>query len=148
MSWVPRRFAVPEDFFTYVNVVRDNRLEVRNFEVSGQDIVLRSWPGDEEWADFAQEAIEEGIPALEAHIGTPIPEQNTLEVTASVTPLLFGFAGWYDPAQTSIEIGNEFDRSLMLHELSHAWFNNSLFVERWMIEGLAEEVAYLSLIHI
>ena len=141
-TWVPQRFDVPEDFFTYVNVVREDRLEVRNFEVSGQDIVLRSWPGDEEWADFAQEAIEDGIPSLESHIGSPIPEQGTLEVTASVRPFLFGFAGWYDPAQTSIEIGNEFDRGVMLHELSHAWFNNSLFVERWLTEGLAEEVAW------
>ena len=141
-TWVPQRFDVPEDFFTYVNVVREDRLEVRNFEVSGQDIVLRSWPGDEEWADFAQAAIEDGIPALESHIGSPIPEQGTLEVTASVRPFLFGFAGWYDPAQTSIEIGNEFDRGVMLHELSHAWFNNSLFVERWLTEGLAEEVAW------
>ena len=39
-TWVPQRFDVPEDFFTYVNVVREDRLEVRNFEVSGQDLSL------------------------------------------------------------------------------------------------------------
>ena len=142
ITWVPRNFDVPEEFFTYVNVVRDSRLEERNFEVADQDISLRSWPGDTEWADFAQDAIEDGIPALEELIGTPIPEQDTLEVTASVTPLLFGFAGWYDPADTSIEIGNELDRGVMLHELSHAWFNDSLFADRWVLEGLAEEYSW------
>lgn len=141
-TWVPRSFDVPEDFFTFVNVVRESRLDERNFAVAGQDILLRSWPGDTEWADFAQAAIEEGIPALEDLIGTPIPEQDTLEVTASVTPLLFGFAGWYNPADTSIEIGNELDRGVMLHELSHAWFNDELFIDRWVVEGLAEEYSW------
>lgn len=141
-TWEPLEFGVPTDFFTYVNVVREDRLEERNFAVSGQDIVVQSWPGDTEWADFAQEAIEQGIPTLEEHIGTPIPDQDTLEVTASLAPFLFGFAGWYDPTETSIEIGNELDRGVMLHELSHAWFNHDLFVDRWVIEGLAEEVSF------
>lgn len=141
-TWEPRQFDVPADFFTYVNVVRQDRFEERNFVVSGEDILLQSWPGDTEWADFAQAAIEQGIPTLQDHIGSPIPDQNTLEVTASVTPLLFGFAGWYDPVDTSIEIGNELDRRVMLHELSHAWFNNDLFIDRWMVEGLAEEVSW------
>ena len=142
VTWEPINFDTPEDFFTYVNVVRDDRLVERTFDVSGQDILLRSWPGDIEWAEFAQAAIEQGIPALEERIGAPIPDQDTLEVTASVTPFLFGYAGWYDPSETAIEIGNELDRGVMLHELSHAWFNNSLFVDRWMTEGLAEEFSW------
>ena len=142
VTWEPLRFDVPEDFFTYVNVIRDDRLVEQRFDVSGQEILLRSWPGDSEWVEFAQTAIEDGVPALEDRIGAPIPDQDTLEVTASVTPFLFGYAGWYDPSNTSIEIGNELDRGVMLHELSHAWFNESLFMDRWMIEGLAEEFSW------
>lgn len=142
VEWVPQSFDRPSDFFTYVTVVRDDRFEVTNFEVSDQDIELRSWPGDEEWETFARSTIESGIPDLEDRIGLPIPEQDTLEVTASVTPFLFGYAGWYDPADTSIEIGNELNSGVMLHELSHAWFNQNLFVDRWLSEGFAEEFSW------
>ena len=142
VEWTPESFDIPADFFTYINVVREERLVERSFEVAGQDIVIRSWPGDTEWAEFAEDSITQGIPALEDEIGSPIPEQDGLEVTSSIAPIVLGYAGRYDPAQTSIEIGNELDRGVLLHELSHAWFNNTLFIDRWMIEGLAEEFSY------
>jgi hypothetical protein len=31
---------------------------------------------------------------------------------------------------------------VIVHEASHAWFNDSLFTERWLYEGLAEEYAW------
>ncbi len=142
VEWSPEEFAVPEDFFTYVNVTRADRLEQTTFEVEGQQIVVRSWPGDVEWATFARTTIERGLPRLQDLIGLPIPDQDTLEVTESVNPHLFGYAGWYDPNETSIEVGSALDTSLMLHELSHAWFNQDLFVDRWVSEGLAEELAW------
>ena len=29
----------------------------------------------------------------------------------------------------------------MLHEIAHTWFNEDLFEERWITEGLADEFA-------
>lgn len=142
VDWSPRNFDAPSDYFTFVNVVRDERLISTNLDVSGQHIEIRSWPGDTEWLDFARGTIEGGVPVLEDQIGLPIPEQGTLEVTESVTPFLYGYAGWYDPQETAIEIGNELDSGLMLHELSHAWFNESLIAQRWLSEGLAEEISW------
>lgn len=142
VEWSPVEFATPEDFFTYVNVTREDRLEETAFEVEGQQIIVRSWPGDVEWATFAQTTIERGLPRLQDLIGLPIPDQDTLEVTESVNPHLFGYAGWYDPNETSIEVGSALDQSVMLHELSHAWFNQDLFIDRWVSEGLAEELAW------
>jgi hypothetical protein len=40
-----------------------------------------------------------------------------------------------------IEIGDELDQIVILHELSHRWFNDQLFATRWINEGLAEELA-------
>lgn len=140
--WEPSDFSVPEDVFSYVTITVDEALVSEEFSVAGQEIVLRSWPGDDVWATFARDTIEKGLPALESTIGLPVPDQDSLEVTESVAPYFYGYAGWYDPADTTIEVGNELDDAVMLHELSHAWFNDALFDERWVNEGLAEEFTW------
>jgi len=142
VEWAPLRFSDPENFFTFVTVTLENRLQKDSFTVLGQDIELQTWPGDDEWAAYAKDTIVEGLPALEEMIGLPIPDQSTLEVTESVTPYYYGYGGWYDQLETSIEVGNELDRTVMIHELSHAWFNDDLFTERWVSEGLAEEFTW------
>ncbi|MDW3177619.1 MAG: hypothetical protein R8J94_09550 [Acidimicrobiia bacterium] len=142
--WEPRDFSVPEDVFSFVTVTVDEALLEESFSVSSQDIVLRTWPGDDVWATFARDTIENGLPTLESLIGIPVPDQKSLEITESVTPYFYGYAGWYDPADTTIEVGNELDDTVMLHELSHAWFNDALFDERWVNEGLAEEFTWLA----
>ena len=142
IEWTPRDFARPEDLFAYVTVTVDDELEATTFTVAGQSIELHSWPGDDAWATFAKETISVGLPELESLIGLPVPDQDTLEITESVTPYFYGYGGWYNPADTSIEIGNELDQTVMMHELTHAWFNRDLFVERWVSEGLAEEYTW------
>ncbi|MCP3910813.1 MAG: hypothetical protein GY745_18820 [Actinomycetia bacterium] len=47
------------------------------------------------------------------------------------------------PNRTVSTTVDEVDEQLTLHELSHVWFNDSLFDQRWITEGLADEVAYL-----
>ncbi len=142
--WEPRDFSTPDEVFSYVTITVDQALVEENFSVSGQDIVLRTWPADEVWKTFARDTIENGLPTLESLIGLPIPDQQSLEITESVTPYFYGYAGWYDPAETTIEVGNELDDTVMLHELGHAWFNNTLLDERWANEGLAEEFTWLA----
>lgn len=140
--WEPRHFDVPEELFSFVTVTVEDALIETAFDVAGQEIVLRTWPDDDVWRTFARDTIEKGLPALETVIGLPVPDQDSLEVTESVTPYFYGYGGWYDPAETTIEVGNELDDALMLHELSHAWFNDALFTERWVNEGLAEEFTW------
>ncbi len=142
IEWTPRTFDVPEELFTFVTVTIDEGLDTQRFTVADQEIELRTWPGDDEWSSFAKQTISDGLPQLEELIGLPVPDQQVLEVTESVNPYFYGYAGWYDQLETSIEIGNELDTGVMIHELSHAWFNESLFAERWMSEGLAEEFAW------
>ena len=142
VEWTPRDFSRPEDLFAYVTVTVDHELQTSTFSVAGQSIELQSWPGDDAWATFATETISAGLPELEALIGLPVPDQDTLQITESVTPYFYGYGGWYNPADTSIEIGNELDQTVMMDELTHAWFNRDLFVDRWISEGLAEEYTW------
>lgn len=142
VSFAPIDFSLPSELFAYVTVTNEAELETRSISVSGQNIEINSWPGDEVWADFAEETISLGLPVFEEVIGLSVPEQETLQVTESVTPYFFGYGGWYNSLDTSIDIGNELDDTVMLHELSHAWFNIDLFTERWISEGLAEEFTW------
>lgn len=138
----PTNFALPRDLFAYVVVTDESELEQRNIEVLGQDIEINYWPGDHVWANFADRTITSGLPALEAQIGFEVPDQQTLEVNESATPYFFGYGGWYDEVETSIDIGNLLDETVMIHELSHAWFNSELFLDRWISEGLAEDFTW------
>ena len=138
----PINFARPQDLFAYVVVTDSSRLERRELNVIGQEIEINYWPGDRVWADFADQTITTGLPALQAQIGLGIPDQGTLQVNESATPYFFGYGGWYDEADTSIDIGNVLNETVMLHELSHAWFNSDLFIDRWISEGLAEDFTW------
>ncbi len=44
-----------------------------------------------------------------------------------------------------IEIGDELDQQVILHELAHLWFNDSLFRGRWINEAFANQAAALAM---
>ena len=54
----------------------------------------------------------------------------------TASPYLYGYAGWYMPFESVIEVGDELDQHVMLHELAHIWFNDDLFEGRWINEAL------------
>lgn len=131
----------PERWSLVVSARNDDLLAREALSVSGHDIVVRAWPGDQEWADFVGRHVTEGLPVLEELIGQPWPVADDLEITETVSPYLYGFAGWYSSDTNKIEIGDELDPVVVLHELSHAWFNDQMFADRWIGEAFAEEYA-------
>jgi len=81
------------------------------------------------------------VPELVGLIGLDWPVKGALSVTEGHTPLLEGYAGFYDPQTDEITISEDLDDLTIVHEASHAWFNNRLYTERWITEGLADEYA-------
>ncbi len=118
----------------------DDRLQSTPVAVGPARFEIRTWPGDAEWLAFAQRSISDGVPMLETLLDTAWPESNETDVIQASTPYLRGYAGFYDPEADVIEVGENLDLHTMLHELSHAWFNRSTITERWLSEGLADEV--------
>jgi hypothetical protein len=135
------RAGLTEDVRIVVGMANDDRLVSRPLDVEGVDIELRSWPDDPEWADFASTKVEAGIPALEETIGTPWPVEGSFDVRQTVEPNRSGYAGWFDAQSKEIAVGEALDADTIYHELSHAWFNNSMSSERWLTEGLAQVYA-------
>jgi hypothetical protein len=130
--------AEPEEFVLFVSARNDAALDARRLTVGDAEFEVRSWPGDDEWAEFTARQVAEGVPLLAELIGQPWPVEETVQVRQAYTPYLYGYAGWFDTAAREIEVGEALDAEVVLHELSHAWFNRSLFAERWLNEGFAQ----------
>ncbi len=130
-----------ETVFGFVAAANTDSLRSESFEVDDKDFELRAWPGDTKWSSFVRDQITEGTPLLTDMTGLEWPVDDVLEITESYSPYLNGYGGWYDPEDTSIEIGDELDGHLIFHELGHVWFNDGLFTDRWITEGLADEFA-------
>lgn len=131
----------PATWFASIVARNDEALLSRSVDIDGADVVVRGWPDDPEWADFAARSVGDGVPVLEQLVGLSWPATRTLEVLETAAPYFYGYAGWYQPLEGVIEVGDDLDGHVVLHELSHLWFNAELFEDRWVNEGLAEVFA-------
>ena len=132
--------ADPDAWQVSVAARDDSKLVGHSVEVLDHEVEIQAWPDDQPWADFVDAQLADGLPVLQDLIGQPWPEAaDDLTVIETVSPYLYGYAGWYRPDDDVIEIGDELDAIVVLHELSHMWFNSDLFADRWVNEGFAEE---------
>ncbi len=140
-AWAHTEIEKPYEWFSGISGSRDEGLAKTEFTVGPADIQMLSWPGDDGWTDTVESTLEDGLPALVDVIGLDWPIEDDLIIRESVAPNRFGYAGWYFTELDEIEMGEELDRIVVLHEVAHAWFNDELFEERWIVEGLASSVA-------
>jgi hypothetical protein len=110
-----------------------------------EPIVVRAWPEDAAWQRQVVDLLTRGAPELEKLVGQPWPVNGTLDVREIHTPLLEGYAGFFRPDIRLIEVSENLDPLVIVHELSHAWFNADWYAERWINEGLADSYASLAL---
>ncbi|MEY2447354.1 MAG: hypothetical protein QOH79_830 [Acidimicrobiaceae bacterium] len=132
----------PNTWTAAVDAHNDAQLVQKEETVDGQRIVIKGWPDDPQWVDFVDGQLKKGLLELEKLIGQPWPDSTKdLTVTETAAPYLYGYAGWYNPLKNAIDIGDELDPVVVLHEIAHTWFNKDVFVDRWISEAFAEEYA-------
>lgn len=136
--------ADPLDFSAVIIARNDDALVSEVVSTDAFELEVRAWPGDDEWLKFATSTVEIGIPALEDLTGSSWPEDSDFDIIQSAEPNYHGYAGWYDSELGQIVVDERLDVATMLHELSHAWFNGDTLVDRWLIEGFAEEFSRLA----
>ncbi len=132
----------PDAWVAVISARNDTALETSSISIGDATVTLQSWPDDDEWASGVAEVLTDGIPVLEEITG--FEWDRDLSVTQSFGPYIDGYAGWYLEGLDEIEIGEELDAHLVLHEVSHAWFDDDLFAHRWITEGLADAYAALA----
>jgi hypothetical protein len=132
----------PANWTAGISARDDERLAKRDASVAHQNIAVLAWPDDDQWSTFVTGEVQKGLPELEKLIDLPWPRgAHDVEIIETATPYLYGYAGWYEPYTGKIEIGDDLDAHVVLHELSHVWFNKTLFEDRWISEGFADEFA-------
>lgn len=141
--------AEPEDPARFYAIISSENIdaygETRLSLGPGVEIVVRAWPEDATWDDTVADTLRDGVPKLLELIGLDWPVDDDLDVRERYTPSLEGYAGVFLTDEQRIEVSEDLDPDVIVHEASHAWFNPDLFVERWIYEGLAQEYARLVL---
>ena len=137
----------PLGWYAWINARNDAGLTRQQVTLAGGDrIIVRGWPEDPRWRDRVVTVLTDAVPDLVERIGLPWPVDGALSVIEVHTPLLEGYAGFYDSKTSEITISEDLDDATIVHEASHAWFNQGLFTDRWINEGLAEEYADRTLV--
>jgi hypothetical protein len=137
--------ADPTAWYASIDARRPSQLTRDRLDLGdGQRLTIRAWPEDEEWRDEVTDLMRRGLPVLEDLIGLDWPVEGELSVTEVHTPDLEGYAGVYYTDRDEIEIGEDLDDITILHEASHAWFNDALWSGRWIGEGFADTYAALA----
>jgi hypothetical protein len=135
----------PDVWSVQVSARDDDKLIERVVDVGDREVNVLGWPDDPEWADFAATQVEDGVPVLEDLTGLQWPATSTIDVVETASPYLYGYSGWYVRTDGLIEVGDELDQQVILHELAHLWFNDGLFSGRWINEAFAEQSAALAM---
>jgi hypothetical protein len=134
--------AQPYEFFAVISADREARLAVSRITLGdGDTIAIRAWPEDAEWQARVGDTLRDGTPLLRKLIGLDWPVSGELVVTEVQAAALEGYAGIYDTFNDTILITENLDELTIVHEASHAWFNDRLFDSRWIDEGLADTYA-------
>ena len=138
--------ATPEDPWTFFAIVSaENPLAYTQDRLSlgdGVEIVVMAWPEDEAWDDTVTSTLRKALPELRDLIGLDWPVAHDLQVRERYTPSLEGYAGVFFTETQRIDVSEDLDPVVIVHEAAHAWLNGELFIERWIYEGLAQEYAY------
>ncbi|HEY4227417.1 MAG TPA: hypothetical protein VGM49_03695, partial [Candidatus Limnocylindrales bacterium] len=142
----PDLTATPKDpntFFAIVSSENSAAYSSTRISLPGNvEIVVKAWPEDKAWDTSVGSALRKAMPELEKLIGLPWPVAHDLAVQERYTPSLEGYAGFFLTDAQRIDVTEDLDPVVIVHEASHAWFNETIFAERWLYEGLAEEYAW------
>ena len=106
---------------------------------SGHELIIEGWPGDRDWMDAVEREATNSLGSLEGLIGSDVPGTGpiTLREVAG-GDLGDAYIATYSPEARLASVSEDYlQAGTVTHELSHAWFNDSLFAEKWMSEGYA-----------
>jgi len=106
----------------------------------GRAINVLGWPGDAAWMASVRGEAAASIPKLVTFIGHPLPGSGPIDIRETAgSDLGDAYIALFDPKTQIARVSEDYSQNgTVTHELSHAWFNDSLFDSRWMSEGYAQ----------
>jgi hypothetical protein len=140
VTWSTGRLDRPFEFWACLSGTNVDGYATHVFQSpSGRSIRIEAWPEDKAWDREVQGEIDDILTDLETLVGRGIPGSIQVVVREVGGGELGLYAGFYDPDTGVARIGEDLGQGgTLAHELSHTWFNDRAFFDRWVSEGLAE----------
>lgn len=124
-------------WFTATRPVPASDFLERDMAVGKLQVTLRYWKDDPAWADQVQRILQAGYPILDQMIGLGDPVNPAITIQEATSQSIAGFSGQYNQTSGQVEVSYFADPFVLLHEISHLWFNGDLATDRWIDEGFA-----------
>jgi hypothetical protein len=128
--------TAPYKFWTCMDAEQEASLLHTPVTASSQTFDIQAWPEDSAWGAEVKSDVSTDVPALEALTGLKMPG-GTIHVLEAGDQQLGEYGGLYNSATSTAQIPETVRKDTVAHELSHIWFNRTLFLDKWMSEGLA-----------
>jgi hypothetical protein len=126
----------PYKFWTCFDAERETSLTHSSVAAGGQQFDLQAWPEDPSWSASVGADVSADVPALESLTGLKMPG-GTVDILEAGDQQLGEYGGIYNSGTSTAQIPETIQKDTVAHELSHIWFNYTLFSDKWMSEGLA-----------
>ncbi|MFC7488287.1 hypothetical protein ACOCJ7_09705 [Knoellia sp. CPCC 206453] len=110
----------------------------KEVKVGNRTFNLAAFPGDTAWVAHITKNLPPTLQELEKLTGQKWPTPTT-SISEDFSRQVYGWDGTYKLG--SINISEALDPALLAHELAHAWSNYDNLDQRWLTEGLAQELA-------
>ncbi len=110
--------------------------------LSGVNVTLTYFQGEEAWAQHLQELVTAALPVLEQLYGFPHPGPPAINIAERGRQVILGYEGLTScnpEVSCDIAISPIADDVTALHELAHLW--SDIYDKRWLAEGFAELIA-------
>jgi hypothetical protein len=110
--------------------------------LSGVDVTLTYFQGEDAWARHLQELVTAALPPLEELYGLPYPGPPAINIAERGGQIVLGYEGLAscDVASCDIDISPIADDITALHEMAHLW--SDIYDNRWLDEGFAQLIAF------
>ena len=128
----------PDGLWTQLSLRDPSQVVKREVKVGQYAFSLQAFPGDTRWSSYIAGRLPSSVTTLERLTGQPWPNRSTT-ITEDASGQVYGWDGSYERGR--IDVSEALDPALLAHELSHAWSNFDHLEDRWLTEGLAQELA-------
>ena len=126
----------PYKFWTCLDASNPDNLATTKLTAHGQTFSIESWPEDTTWATTIKSDIQSDVAGLEDLTGMKMPG-GTVLIREAGNSELGEYIGMYNSTTQTAIVTEETDNATVAHELSHIWFNGTLFSDKWISEGFA-----------
>ncbi len=124
------------DFYTCLEGANSSGLTSSPLTADGQTFNVQGWPEDSKWSTLITTDVKADVSALETLTGLSMPG-GTIAVREAGSSQLGNYIGTYNDTTRTVSIAEDADDATVAHELSHVWFNHTVFGSVWMSEGFA-----------